>query len=201
MLTHYLTEDANRRTHHDFGKDILPKMVEEARVRAYEFRDENRKEVRYWRDIGTLDAYWEANMDLVAVDPVFNLYDEHWPIRTYHSQYPPAKFVFAEEFKSGRLGIALDSIVCNGCIISGGRVERSVLSPNVRIEEHAEVSDSVLMENVIIGQSSKIRKAIIDKETVIPRKTEIGYDPKADRDRFMVTDSGIVVVNKEMILQ
>ncbi|MGH7274233.1 MAG: glucose-1-phosphate adenylyltransferase [Nitrospiria bacterium] len=201
MLTHYLMEDANRRTHHDFGKDILPKMVEEARVRAYEFRDENRKEVRYWRDIGTLDAYWEANMDLVAVDPLFNLYDEHWPIRTYHGQYPPAKFVFAEEFKSGRLGIALDSILCNGCIISGGRVERSVLSPNVRIEEHAEVSDSVLMENVIIGQSSKIRRAIIDKETVIPRKTEIGYDPKADRNRFMVTDSGIVVVNKEMILQ
>ena len=168
---------------------------------AYEFRDENRKEVRYWRDIGTLDAYWEANMDLVAVDPLFNLYDEHWPVRTYHGQYPPAKFVFAEEFKAGRLGIALDSIVCNGCIISGGRVERSVLSPNVRIEDHAGVSDSVIMENVIIGRYSKIRKAIIDKETVIPPKTEIGHDTKADHDRFMVTDSGIVFVNKEMFLK
>jgi glucose-1-phosphate adenylyltransferase len=198
-LTHYLMEDANQHTHHDFGKDILPKMVGEARVMAYEFRDENRKEVRYWRDIGTLEAYWEANMDLVAVDPLFNLYDKEWPVRAYHGQHPPAKFVFAEEFKGGRLGIALDSIVCNGCIISGGRVERSVVSPNVRINEHAEVVDSVIMENIVIGQQSKIRKAIIDKDTMIPPKTEIGYDLEADRNRFMVTDSGIVVINQEMM--
>jgi glucose-1-phosphate adenylyltransferase len=201
ILTDYLTKDANQQTHHDFGKDILPKMVGEARVMAYEFRDENRKEVRYWRDIGTLEAYWEANMDLVAVDPLFNLYDKEWPVRTYHGQHPPAKFVFAEEFEGGRFGIALDSIVCNGCIISGGRLERSVVSPNVRINEHAEVIDSVIMENVIIGQHSKIKRAIIDKDTVIPPKTEIGYDLKADRHRFMVTDSGIVVINQETVFQ
>jgi glucose-1-phosphate adenylyltransferase len=198
ILTHYLMKDASEHTTHDFGKDILPKMVQEARVMAYEFRDENRKEVCYWRDIGTLEAYWEANMDLVAVDPLFNLYDKEWPVRTYHGQYPPAKFVFAEEFTGGRLGIALDSIVCNGCIISGGRVERSVVSPNVRINEHAEVHDSVIMENVVIGQHCKIKKAIIDKDTMIPPKTEIGYDPEADRNRFMLTDSGIVVINQEM---
>jgi glucose-1-phosphate adenylyltransferase len=199
ILTDYLMKDANQQTHHDFGKDILPKMVHEARVMTYEFRDENRKEVRYWRDIGTLEAYWEANMDLVAVDPLFNLYDKEWPVRTYHSQQPPAKFVFADEFEGGRFGIALDSIVCNGCIISGGRVERSVLSPNTRVNEHAEVFDSVIMENVVIGQHSKIQKAIIDKDTVIPPKTEIGYDLVADRNRFMVTDSGIVVINQEMM--
>jgi glucose-1-phosphate adenylyltransferase len=198
-LTRYLMEDASQGTDHDFGKNILPKMVQETKVIAYEFRDENRKAVRYWRDIGTLEAYWEANMDLVAVDPLFNLYDKEWPVRTYHGQHPPAKFVFAEEFKGGRLGIALDSIVCNGCIISGSRLERSVVSPNVRINEHAEVLDSILMENVVVGHNSKLRKVIIDKDTVIPPKTEIGYDLKADRDRFTVTDSGIVVVNEEMM--
>lgn len=200
-LIYYLTEDANRPTYHDFGRDILPQMIKEARVMAYEFRDKNRKQVRYWRDIGTLDSYWEANMDLVAVDPLFNLYDQQWPVRTYHGQYPPAKFVFAQEFKGGRLGIALDSIVSNGCIVSGARIERSVLSPNVRIEDYSEISDSILMEDVIIGQNCKIRKAVIDKESLIPSKTEIGYDMEADRKRFMVTDSSIVVVNKEMLLE
>lgn len=199
-LVHYLIEDTNQPTSHDFGKDILPQMIKEARVMAYEFRDENRKEVRYWRDIGALDSYWEANMDLVAVDPLFNLYDQQWPVRTYHGQYPPAKFVFAQEFKGGRLGIALDSIVCNGCIISGSRIQRSVLSPNIRVEDYSEISDSILMENVTIGQNCKIRKTIIDKDTLIPSKTEIGYDLEADRKRFMMTDSGIVVVNKEMLL-
>ncbi|MCI0529707.1 MAG: glucose-1-phosphate adenylyltransferase [Nitrospira sp.] len=199
VLTPYLVQDANHPTHHDFGRDILPKMVKEAQVMAYEFRDENRKQVRYWRDIGTLEAYWEANMDLVAVDPHFNLYDKQWPVRTYHGQHPPAKFVFAEEFKGGRLGIALDSIVCNGCIISGSRVERSVVSPNVRINEDTEVFDSAIMENVVIGQHCKIRKTIIDRDTVVPPKTEIGYDLETDRNRFMVTDSGIVVINQEMI--
>jgi glucose-1-phosphate adenylyltransferase len=198
-LVHYLMEDANLPTQHDFGKDILPKMVKEARVTAYEFRDENKKEMRYWRDIGTLDSYWESNMDLVAVDPLFNLYDREWPVRTYHGQYPPAKFVFAQEFKGGRLGVALDSIVCNGCIVSGARIERSVLSPNVRIEDHSRVSDSVLMEDVVIGPDCRIRKAVIDKDTIVPSKTDIGYDLETDRKRFMVTDTGIVVVNKEML--
>lgn len=197
-LNHYLSEDSIHSTQHDFGRDILPNMAKESRVMAYEFRDENRKESRYWRDIGTLDSYWEANLDLVAVDPLFNLYDQHWPIRTFHGQDPPAKFVFAEDGPNRRVGSALDSIVCNGVIISGSRVERSVLSPNVRVEEYAAVSDSVVMENVIIGQNSRIRRAIIDKDTVIPPKTEIGFEPDSDRKRFVLSDNGVVVVNKEM---
>ena len=120
------------RHEHDFGKNIIPRMIKENRVYAFKFQDENKKAVKYWRDIGTLDAYWEANMDLVAVDPLFNLYDQEWPIRTYQGQFPPAKFVFAQDFQGGRMGVALDSIVCGGCIISGGRVQNSVLSPNVR---------------------------------------------------------------------
>jgi len=198
-LSHYLTADADLPTHHDFGKDILPKMVKEACVMAYEFRDENRKATRYWRDIGTPDSYWDAHMDLIAVDPLFNLYDRDWPIRTYRGQDPPAKFVFAQEFKGGRLGIALDSIVCNGCIISGARVQHSVLSPNVRIEDYSIVENSVILENVTIGRHCRIQKAILDKDVHLPEKTEIGYAPESDRMRFVITESGIMVVTKEML--
>jgi len=198
-LTDYLRKDAEKPTQHDFGRDILPQMIKETRVFAYEFLDQNKKTVKYWRDIGTLDSYWESNMDLVSVDPLFNLYDREWPVRTYHGQFPPAKFVFAEEFEDGRLGIALDSIVCNGCIISGARVNRSVLSPNVRIEDHSLVEDSVIMEYVTIGRHCRIRKAILDKDVHLPDKMEIGFDPDVDRKRFMMTESGVVVVTKEML--
>lgn len=198
-LHEHLVADSQRESSHDFGKDIIPGMVaDRARVFAYNFRDENRKAVKYWRDVGTLDAYWEANMDLVSVDPLFNLYDENWPIRTYQGQYPPAKFVFAEEGRGGRMGIALDSMVTGGCIISGGRVQNSVLSPHVRINEHAEVYQAVLMENVVVGEGCRIRRAIIDKDVTIPPKTDIGYDLEADRKRFTVTESGIVVISKGM---
>ncbi len=165
---------------------------------AFKFQDENRKSVKYWRDIGTLDAYWEANMDLVAVDPLFNLYDQDWSVRTYQGQFPPAKFVFAQDYQGGRMGVALDSIVCGGCIISGGRVQNSVLSPNVVVQDHAEVRESVVMENVIIGEHAQIRRAIIDKDVVIPPHTEIGYDIEADRRRFTVSDSGLVTISKGM---
>jgi len=175
-------------------------MIGDRRVFAYNFRDENRKAVKYWRDVGTLDAYWEANMDLVAVDPLFNLYDQNWPIRTYQGQFPPAKFVFAEEFAGGRLGVALDSIVSSGCIISGGRVQNSVLSAGVRVNDRAEVVQSIIMENVVIDDHCRIRRAIIDKGVTIPPKTEIGYDLEADRKRFTVTESGIVVISKGMKL-
>jgi glucose-1-phosphate adenylyltransferase len=175
-------------------------MIGSRRVFAYNFRDENRKAVKYWRDVGTLDAYWEANMDLVSVDPLFNLYDQNWPIRTYQGQFPPAKFVFAEEFPAGRLGIALDSIVSSGCIISGSRVQNSVLSSNVRVNNHGVVLQSILMENVVIGEHSRIRRAIIDKDVTIPPKTEIGFDLETDRKRFTVTESGIVVISKGMKL-
>lgn len=198
-LTDYLRKDAEQPTQHDFGRDILPQMIKETRVFAYEFLDQNKKTVKYWRDIGTLDSYWESNMDLVSVDPLFNLYDREWPVRTYHGQFPPAKFVFAEEFEDGRLGIALDSIVCNGCIISGARVKHSVLSPNVRIEDHSLIEDSVIMEYVTIGRHCRIRKAILDKDVHLPDKMEIGFDPDADRKRFMMMESGVVVVTKEML--
>ena len=197
VLHKHLLADAERDSAHDFGKDIIPSMIGSRRVFAYNFRDENRKAVKYWRDVGTLDAYWEANMDLVSVDPLFNLYDQNWPIRTYQGQFPPAKFVFAEEQGAGgRVGIALDSIVSSGCIISGGRVQNSVLSANVRVNDHAEVLQSIIMENVVIGDHCRIRKAIIDKGVTLPPKTEIGYDPEADRRRFTVTESGIVAISK-----
>ena len=200
VIREHLLEDAREETAHDFGRNIVPRMIGKNRVYAYKFHDENRKAVQYWRDIGTLDAYWEANMDLVAVDPLFNLYDQNWPIRTYQGQFPPAKFVFAQDFQGGRMGVALDSIVCGGCIISGGRVQNSVLSPNVVVQDHADVRESVVMENVTIGEHCRIRRAIIDKDVTIPPKTEIGYDTEADRSRFTVTESGLVVISKGMKL-
>lgn len=199
-LREELIADAKEGSAHDFGKNIIPRMLANRKVYAFKFQDANRKAVKYWRDIGTLDAYWEANLDLVAVDPLFNLYDQQWPIRTYQGQFPPAKFVFAQDYQGGRMGVALDSIVCGGCIISGGRVQNSVLSPNVRIQDHADVRDSVIMENVEIGEHSRIRRAIIDKDVVIPAKTEIGYDREADAQRFTVTESGLVVISKGMKL-
>ncbi|HMU54887.1 MAG TPA: glucose-1-phosphate adenylyltransferase [Nitrospira sp.] len=199
-LREELIADAKEGTAHDFGKNIVPRMIANRKVYAFKFQDANRKAVKYWRDIGTLDAYWEANLDLVAVDPLFNLYDQQWPIRTYQGQFPPAKFVFAQDYQGGRMGVALDSVVCGGCIISGGRVQNSVLSPNVRIQDHSDVRDSVIMENVVIGEHSRIRRAIIDKDVVIPAKTEIGYDREADAQRFTVTESGLVVISKGMKL-
>ncbi len=175
-------------------------MIQEQKVYAFKFQDENKKAVKYWRDIGTLDAYWEANMDLVAVDPLFNLYDQDWAIRTYQGQFPPAKFVFAQDFQGGRMGVALDSIVCGGCIVSGGRVQNSVLSPDVRVQDHADVRESIIMENVTIGAQSRIRRAIIDKDVTIPSHTEIGYNREADAQRFTVTESGLVVISKGMKL-
>jgi glucose-1-phosphate adenylyltransferase len=195
-LLEYLKSDALQDTAHDFGKNIIPQMKGNARVCAYNFKDENKKEAKYWRDVGTIDAYWEANMDLVSVDPLLNLYDKAWPIRTYQAQNPPAKFVFAQEKKGGRLGIALDSIVAHGCIVSGGRVQNSVLSPNVRVNSYSNVRDSILMENVDIGRHCRIQRAIIDKDVVIPQETEIGYDHELDRKRYHVTPSGIVVIAK-----
>ena len=182
---------------HDFGKDILPKMVDDYRVYAYDFVDENKKEALYWRDVGTLEAYYEANMDVVSVSPIFNLYDEHWPIRTHQRQYPPAKFVFAE---SGRTGTALDSIVSGGCIVSGGTVKNSVLSPDVRINSYSEVDASILFSHVSVGRHCHIRRAILDRDVHIPEGTTIGYDADADRERYFVTDSGIAIVTRDYSL-
>jgi glucose-1-phosphate adenylyltransferase len=182
---------------HDFGHNILPKMVDEYCVYSYNFIDENRQEALYWRDVGTLEAYYEANMDVAAVSPVFNLYDEHWPIRTHQRQYPPAKFVFAEH---GRTGMAVDSLVSSGCIVSGGMVRKSVLSPDVRVNSYAEVESSIVFSHVNIGRHCRIRRAIIDRDVHIPEGTIIGYDTEADRQKYFVTESGITVVTRDYSL-
>jgi glucose-1-phosphate adenylyltransferase len=182
---------------HDFGKNIIPSIIETHRVFAFPFRDENRKQQAYWRDVGTLDAYFAANMDMVAVDPLLNVYDEHWPIRTYHPNYPPPKFVFAEEGHNPRRGMALDSVVCQGAIISGGQVERSIVGYNTRINSYSHITDSILLDHVDIGRRAKVRRAIIDKGVHIPPDTEVGYDHDHDRARgFTVSDDGIVVIAK-----
>ena len=195
VLLQSVREDAQvEGSSHDFGRDVIPRLVSRgARVVAYDFHDMNAKEFRYWRDVGTLDAYYEANMDLVDVTPEFNLYDRRWPIRTHVPQHPPAKFVFAQEGR--RMGVAIDSIVSAGCIISGGRVLRSVLSPGVRINSYCEVEYSILMPGVEVGRFSRVRRTILDTGVKVPDSTVIGYNAEEDRKRgYHVTDSGIVVV-------
>jgi glucose-1-phosphate adenylyltransferase len=198
FLFEQLCIDATRTgSNHDFGRNLIPGVISSHRVFAFPFRDENRKKEAYWRDVGTLDAYYEANMDLVSVDPQLNMYDGEWPIRTYQPNLPPPKFVFAEPGPGGRRGHALDSIICQGCIVSGGRVERSIVGPNSRINSYAEVDDSILFDGVDVGRHAKIRRAIIDKGVAIPADAEIGFDHDLDRGRgFVVTDGGITVIAK-----
>ncbi len=195
-----LIPDAEADTSHDFGKDILPRMLGRKRLLGYRFVDENRIGDSFWRDIGTVDAYYAANMDLLSVTPQFNLYDKRWPIRTYQPQFPPVKMVFADEGPNARRGRALDSLISSGCIVSGGLVKRCVFSAQVRVNSYASVQDSVLMESVEIGRHAKVRRAIIDKYTDILPRTVIGYDLEEDRKRFHVTDEGIVVIPKGRII-
>jgi glucose-1-phosphate adenylyltransferase len=176
----------------DFGRDILPRLVQSRKVLAYPFHDDKEN---YWRDIGTLDSYYEASMDLVKVDPPFNLYNPYFPIHSSSRPHAPAKMIFADE-ETGRVGLALDSLLCGGCIISGGRVERSILSPDVRINSYARVEDSILFDRVQVGRHAKIRRAIIDKGAVIPPGFSIGYDLENDAKRYTVTDAGVVVIPK-----
>ena len=197
VLKRVVESDAMRASSsHDFGKDIIPRIVETHKVYAYHFIDENKegthKEVQYWRDIGTIDAYWEANMDLVSIDPLFNLYDKAWPVRTGMPMAPPAKFVFAQEGR--RFGVALDSIVSPGCIVSGGIVKRSVLSPWVRVNSYSHVEESILMHGSTVGRYAHVRRAIIEKNVRVPEHAVVGYDLHEDAKRFRVTNSGIVVV-------
>jgi glucose-1-phosphate adenylyltransferase len=196
VLKRLLVEDADDpNSSHDFGKDVLPKAVSRCHVVAYDFHDLNAKNARYWRDVGTLDAYYDANIDLVAVTPEFNLYDDKWPIRTRLVQQPPAKFVFAQEGR--RMGVAIDSIVSPGCIVSGGRVMKSVLSPGVRVHSYCEIEDSILLSNAEIGRYSRIRRAIIDAGVTIPDGSVIGFDPDADQQAgYSVTEGGVVVVSQ-----
>jgi glucose-1-phosphate adenylyltransferase len=195
-----LCQDATRPdSDHDFGKNIIPGMIHTHKVYAFRFRDKNRKATPYWRDVGTLDAYYQANMDLIEIDPVLNLYDREWPIRTYQPQLPPPKFVFRDEgpVEEARRGEAHDSMVCQGCIISGGHVQRSILSTNVRVNSFAIVESSILFDGVDVGRHCRIRRAIIDKDVKIPAHSTIGYDLDHDRQRgFLVTEQGVVVIAK-----
>jgi glucose-1-phosphate adenylyltransferase len=192
VMQRELLRDAESSSSHDFGKDIIPSLVERGeRVFAYLFWDENKKESKYWRDVGTLDAYYEASMDLIQVDPVFNLYDPDWPLRTYQPQFPPAKFVFNED---GRRGGATQSIVSMGCIVSGSEVKRSILGPNVRVQSYCEIEDSILMPNAVVHRHARIRRAIIDRDFEVPHGAVIGHDPAEDRRRHSVTENGVVVV-------
>jgi len=201
----------------DFGMDIIPEALERYSLFAFPYKKENRiedfvytmaedgsrlrilepcvQDSSYWRDVGDLDAYWNANMDLTGVEPMFNLYGTKWPLRTFQAQYPPVKTVFKNK-SANRIGMALDSIVSHGTIISGGVVKNSVLSYNVTVRSWSEVRESVIMSDVEIGRHCRIMKAIIDKKNIIPPNTAIGYDPEEDRKRFTVTPRGIVVVGK-----
>ncbi|MDP2927642.1 MAG: glucose-1-phosphate adenylyltransferase [Candidatus Omnitrophota bacterium] len=197
VLMQELLEDAkNSKSSHDFGKDIIPQMLKKGmKISAYNFRNKDKSQ-EYWRDIGTIDAYYEANMELIQVNPTFNLYDQEWLIRTFQEQYPPVKTVHSGEKEEGRVGLVLDSIVSEGCVVSGGRVQRSILSPNVRINSFSEVYDSILMESVNVGRHAKIKRAIIDKDVSIPQGMVIGFNLEEDKKKFFVSESGIVVVAK-----
>ena len=196
FLFEQLCQDATRITSkHDFGRDLIPSIINTQRVFAFPFRDENRKGTAYWRDVGTIDAYYEANMDLVSVDPQLNMYDERWPIRTYHRNYPPPKFVFGRRGGDDRCGHAMDSIVCQGSIISGGEVDNCILGTNVRVNSYANVEGSILFDGVDVGRHARIRRAIIDKRVRVPAGIQIGFDADEDRARgFTVTEDGVVVI-------
>ncbi|HLX60745.1 MAG TPA: glucose-1-phosphate adenylyltransferase [Planctomycetota bacterium] len=202
-LVRRISYDARQESAHDFGKNVIPAMVNDgARVFAYPFKDENKKEVAYWRDVGTMDAYFDANMDLTRITPLFNLYDDSWPVRTYRENYPPAKFVFSEQGPEGqvRRGQALDSVISPGVIVSGGTVIRSVLSPQVRVNSYSTVEDCILMEGVSIGRRARVRRCIMDKGAQIPEGMTIGFDANEDRKRFAVSAGGVVIVPKDVCL-
>jgi glucose-1-phosphate adenylyltransferase len=203
-LVREIVRDAGTNSAHDFGKSIISEMWQRSKVQVYDFaknviENQSERERGYWRDVGTIDALFSANMDLIDIEPVFSLYNERWPIHTMQYDAPPAKFVFSDR-EGGRVGFATDSLISEGCIISGGHLHRTILSPKVRINSYADVSESILFEGVQVGRHAKIRRAIIDKNVIIPPGTEIGYDPEADRRRFPVNESGIVVIPKGMRL-
>ena len=198
VLLPALLQDAEDPTSkHDFGHNILPGILGKYKMCAYNFVDENQQQALYWRDVGTLEAYYDANMDVASVSPVFNLYDNKWPIRTRVRQYPPAKFVFGEP---GRTGMAINSIVSAGCIVSGATVRNSVLSQDVRVNSYSEVDSSIVFSHVNIGRHCRIRRAIIDRDVQLPEGTVIGYDANEDKKNYFVTPSGLTVVTRDYSL-
>jgi glucose-1-phosphate adenylyltransferase len=195
LIEALVSDAADPNSSHDFGKNVIPRLIESKQVYSYDFRDENKKEAKYWRDIGTIEAYYEANMDLNHVKPELNLYNREWPVRSTSYPDPPAKFVFDEEKRRGE---ALDSIVSGGCILSGGLVRKSVLGRGVRVHTGALVEGCVIMDNCDIGRHAKVRRAILDKNVRVPEGATVGYDLDADRARgWHVTNSGIVVIGRE----
>jgi glucose-1-phosphate adenylyltransferase len=188
---------------HDMGGNIVPMLVESGAAHVYDFSrnvvpGESERDHGYWRDVGTLDAFYDAHMDLVSIDPVFNLYNTQWPILTWHEPLPPAKFVFDED---DRRGHAVDSMVCAGVVISGATARRSILSPGVHLHSYAEVEGSILMQGVDVGRNAVVRNAIVDKNVRIADGAQIGVDPVADRERFVVSDNGIVVIGKGAVVE
>lgn len=199
FLIERLLEDADdTQSSHDFGKDVIPGLIDNYRAYAYAFRDPVSGNKGYWRDVGTVDAFWEANMELIGITPELNLYDMDWPIWTYQEQLPPAKFVFDED---GRRGEAIDSMVSGGCIISGSTVRHSLLFSSVRVESYSLIEDSLILPEVEIGQHCEIRHAIIEKGCVIPDNTRIGVDPQEDAKKYYITRKGVVLVTPEMLGQ
>ncbi len=199
FLFEQLVRDADTpSSSHDFGKDIIPEVITKYRVAAYPFRDPKTGEQAYWRDVGTVDAFWEANLELIGVTPPFNLYDENWPIWTYQAQLPPAKFIFDDD---DRRGMAVDSMVSGGCIMSGSTVRHSLLFSNVRVNSWARVQDAVVLPDVNIGRHSRITRAVIDRGVDLPEGTVIGEDPDEDAKRFYVSEGGVVLVTGEMLGQ
>jgi glucose-1-phosphate adenylyltransferase len=200
FLYEQLIKDADTpNSTHDFGKDIIPAVIGRYRIMAHSFRDPRSGDQAYWRDVGTVDAFWEANLELIGVTPPLNLYDKNWPIWTYQEQLPPAKFVFDDE---DRRGMAVDSMVSGGCVISGATVRHSLLFSNVRVNSFALVEDTVVLPDVDIGRYCRIRRAVIDRFCEIHEGTVIGYDPDADRAAgYYVTPSGITLVSPEMLAQ
>ena len=199
FLYEQLIKDSDMpRSTHDFGKDIIPAVIDRYQLMAYPFRDVQSGRQGYWRDVGTVDAFWEANIELTRVSPELNLYDETWPIWTYQEQLPPAKFVFDDD---DRRGMAVDSMVSGGCVISGAKVRRSLLFSNVKVHSYGLIEDSVVLPDVDVGRYSRIKKAVVDRGCIIPPRTVIGENPEADRNRFLVTDSGVTLVTPDMLGQ
>jgi glucose-1-phosphate adenylyltransferase len=199
FLFERLIEDADLQTsNHDFAKDILPRLLGQHRIVSYPFRDVQTKAQSYWRDVGTVDAFWEANMELVGIDPELNLYDEHWPIWTYLDQSPPAKFVFDDD---GRRGMAVDSMVADGCIISGGYVNHSLLFSGVQVHSYVKLRDAVVLPGVDIGRYCQLDRVIIDRACIIPPGTVVGANPEEDARRFYRTEKGVVLITREMLGQ
>ncbi|WP_292741874.1 sugar phosphate nucleotidyltransferase, partial [Methylophaga sp. UBA2687] len=199
FLYEQLIKDAdNSRSSHDFGHDIIPSLIEKYKVVAFPYKDVQGNDPGYWRDVGTIDAFWSANLELIGVTPELNLYDEEWPIWTHQAQLPPAKFVFDDD---DRRGMAVDSMVSGGCIISGSVVRHSVLFSNVEVHSFSLIEDSVVLPDVSVGRHCRLKKVVLDKGCIVPEGTVIGEDPELDAQRFEVSPNGVVLVTPEMLGQ